>query len=100
MVHSPEWTTGSAVFAGNQGKALILRELVVHFIEWTTGSFDFAGIQGKAPILSELVVHFTEWTTGSIQKSQQDGLAGWLLGLKTYWGRRSHLALTRSPCWL
>ena len=51
---------------------------MVHFIEWTTGSFDFAGIQGKAPILSELVVHFTEWTTGSIQKSQQDGLAGWL----------------------
>ena len=74
MVHSPEWTTGSAVFAGNQGKALILRELVVHFIEWTTGSFDFAGIQGKAPILSELVVHFTEWTTSSDKKASKTGL--------------------------
>jgi len=40
VVHSSEWTTGSSDFAGNQGKALILSELVVHFLEWTTGSFD------------------------------------------------------------
>ena len=65
MVHFLEWTTGSSVFAGNQGKALILRELVVHFLEWTTGSAVFAGNQGKATILCELVVHSPEWTTGS-----------------------------------
>ncbi len=48
VVHFPEWTTSSFVFAGNQGKAPILWELVVHFLEWTTGSALFAGIQGKA----------------------------------------------------
>ena len=41
MVHSPEWTTGSSVFAGNQEKAPILCELVVHLPEWATGSFDY-----------------------------------------------------------
>ena len=65
MAHFLEWTTGSSVFTGNQGKALILSELVVHSPEWTTGSVDFAGNQEKTPILWEPVVHFLEWTTGS-----------------------------------
>lgn len=76
MVHFPEWSTGSFVFAGNQGYSQVWSELVVHFTEWTTGSSVFAGNQGKSPFWSELVVHFLKWSTGSIQKSQQDGLAG------------------------
>ena len=48
VVHSPEWTTGSVDFAGNQEKTPILWEPVVHFLEWTTGSALFAGIQGKS----------------------------------------------------
>lgn len=43
VVHSPDWATGSFVFAGNQGNSPILTELVVHFLDWATSSFDFAG---------------------------------------------------------
>ena len=78
MAHFPEWSTGSSVFAGNQGYSQDWREPVAHFLEWTTGSFVFAGNQGKSPFWCEVVVHFLEWATGSIQKSQQDWLAGWL----------------------
>ena len=77
MVHFPEWTTSSAVFAGNQGKSPILCEPVVHFPEWSTGSFVFAENLGNSLILTELVAHFLEWTTSSIQKSQQDWLASY-----------------------
>ena len=65
MAHFLEWSTGSSVFAGNQGNSPVSRELVAHFLEWSTGSFVFAGNQGKAPILCELVVHSPEWSTGS-----------------------------------
>ena len=53
------------IFQEIRGKRRFLRELVVHSPEWTTGSVDFAGNQEKAPILWEPVVHFLEWTTGS-----------------------------------
>ena len=65
MVHFPEWTTGSFVFAGNQRNSPVLSELVVHFLEWSTGSFVFAENQGYSPFCRELVVHFPEWATGS-----------------------------------
>ena len=65
MAYFPEWSTGSSVFAGNQGNSPIWRELVVHFLEWTTGSFGFAGIQGDSLFLTELVVHLPEWSTSS-----------------------------------
>ena len=60
-----EWTTGSSVFAGNQGYSPFWRELVVHFLDWTTSSFDFAGNLGYSPICRELVVHLPEWSTSS-----------------------------------
>ena len=45
MVYFPESTTGSFVFAGNQGYSPIWRVLVGHFPEWSTGSFVSAGNQ-------------------------------------------------------
>ena len=81
MVHFLEWSTGSAVFAGIQGKAPFLRELVVHSPEWSTGSFDFDGNQGKPPILSEPVVHFLEWSTGSSVFARIQGKAPFLCEL-------------------
>ncbi len=49
VVHSPDWATGSFVFAGNQGDSPVWSEPVVHFPEWSTGSFVFARNQGYSP---------------------------------------------------
>ena len=58
VVHSPDWATGSFVFAGNQGDSPVWSEPVVHFPEWSTGSFVFARNQGYSPVLTEPVVHW------------------------------------------
>ena len=88
VVHFLEWTTGSYVFAGNQGNSPFCRELVAYFPEWSTGSSDFAEKQGNSPFLSELVVHFPEWSTGSFDSTR---IAGGFL----YTKKPARLA-----CWL